>query len=247
MPGNRRARSSGKTKTFERIASSIRDSVLSGELGPGDRLPPETELARRFGVSRPTLREALKALEALDVLESFTGPSGGTFVSTPDSFGIADHLTSSLVLLFGAEKVSLEELWVARETIEVRAGELAAGRRTERDLEAMLGVIEEDEGKDYASYFPDITFHRTIAEASHNRLLSLFMLAVHMTLASIARDYVIPDAKELSQRQHRLIYEAILLKDGALARRRIQEHLEMAYSVYQRAVRRRSGELAARG
>ena len=65
-------------KTYQRIIMHIRGAISSGELRPGDRLPPETELARSLGVSRPTVREALKVLEALNLLESSTGPTGGT-------------------------------------------------------------------------------------------------------------------------------------------------------------------------
>jgi len=63
-------------KTYQQIIIHIRGAISSGKLRPGDRLPPETELARRLGVSRPTVREALKVLEALNVLESSTGPTG---------------------------------------------------------------------------------------------------------------------------------------------------------------------------
>ena len=69
-------------KTYQQIIMHIRGAISSGELRPGDRLPPETELARSLGVSRPTVREALKVLEALNLLESSTGPTGGTFVRT---------------------------------------------------------------------------------------------------------------------------------------------------------------------
>ena len=83
-------------KTYEQIIMHIRDAISSGELRPGDRLPPETELARSLGVSRPTVREALKVLEALNLLESSTGPTGGTFVKTLGGAGVADNLKDSL-------------------------------------------------------------------------------------------------------------------------------------------------------
>jgi DNA-binding FadR family transcriptional regulator len=75
LNGTRKAR-----KSYEQIIAHVRGEISSGELRPGDRLPPETDLARSLGVSRPTVREALKVLEALNVLESSTGPTGGTFV-----------------------------------------------------------------------------------------------------------------------------------------------------------------------
>jgi GntR family transcriptional regulator, transcriptional repressor for pyruvate dehydrogenase complex len=223
-------------KTYEQIIAYIRGAISSGKLRPGDRLPPETDLARSLGVSRPTVREALKVLEALNVLESSTGPTGGTFVKSLDDAGVAEYLTDSITLLLDTEEMTLEELWSAREAIELQSVGMAAARRTEQDLATMWRIIESDEYKDFEAYFPDITFHRAIASASKNRLLSLFMLAIHMTIRTLAERYILPKAKQVSQSQHQLIYEAILEQDGALAKMRMKEHLQMAYEVYRQAV-----------
>jgi DNA-binding FadR family transcriptional regulator len=224
-------------KTYQQIIMHIRSAISSGELRPGDRLPPETELARSLGVSRPTVREALKVLEALNLLESSTGPTGGTFVKTLSGVGVADSLKDSITLLLDVDELTLEELWAAREAIETQAVVIAAVKRTERDLTMMWGTIESDEFRQFDDYFPDITFHRAIADASGNRLLSLFMLSLHLTLRTLAERYVLPsDSKQVSQDQHRLVYEAILDRDGELARARMEEHLRMAYEVYRRAV-----------
>jgi GntR family transcriptional repressor for pyruvate dehydrogenase complex len=224
-------------KTYQQIIMHIRGAISSGELRPGDRLPPETELARSLGVSRPTVREALKVLEALNLLESSTGPTGGTFVSTLSGMGMADSLKDSITLLLDVDELTLEELWAAREAIETQAVVIAAVRRTEQDLATMWGTIESDEFRRFDDYFPDITFHRAIADASGNRLLSLFMLSIHLTLRTLAERYVLPtESKQVSQDQHRLVYEAILDGDEELARARMEEHLRMAYEVYRQAV-----------
>jgi GntR family transcriptional regulator, transcriptional repressor for pyruvate dehydrogenase complex len=222
-------------KTYEQIIMHIRGAISSGELRPGDRLPPETDLARSLGVSRPTVREALKVLEALNVLESSTGPTGGTFVRTLSGRGVAEGLKDSITLLLDVDELTLEELWAAREAIESRTAGMAAVRRTERDLATMRSTIESDEHREFDAYFPDITFHRAIADASGNRLLSTFMLSIHLTLRTLAERYVLPEAKRGSQDQHRRIYEAILQGDEALARARMEEHLRASYEVYQRA------------
>jgi GntR family transcriptional repressor for pyruvate dehydrogenase complex len=226
-------------KTYERIIEHIRGEISSKKLRPGDRLPPEAKLARTLGVSRPTVREALKALEALNVLESSTGPTGGTFVRLLDSAGVAEYLKDSITLLLDIDELSLEELWSVREAIEIRAVGMAALRRTGQDLATMQRIIESDDYKDFDAYFPDITFHRAIANASKNRLLSLFMLSIHMTVRTLAERYTLPEAKETSQGQHRLLYEAILDQDEALATMRMKEHLQMAYEVYRQAVPKR--------
>jgi GntR family transcriptional repressor for pyruvate dehydrogenase complex len=138
------------------------------------------------------------------------------------------------------EELALEELWVAREAIETQAVGMAAVRRTEQDLATMREIIESDEHKDFNAYFPDITFHRAIASASRNRLLSLFMLSIHMTMRTLAERYVLPEAKQVSQNQHQLLYEAILDQDETLAKMRMKDHLQMAYEIYRRAVRKKA-------
>jgi DNA-binding FadR family transcriptional regulator len=223
-------------KTYERIIEHIRGEISSRKLRPGDRLPPEADLARSLGVSRPTVREALKVLESQNVLRSSTGPTGGTFVRSLSEAGVAEYLTDSITLLLDIDELTLEELWAAREAIEIRAVGAAAVRRTEQDLATMRRTIESDEYKDFDSYFPDITFHRAIANASGNRVLTLFMLSIHMTTITLAERYILPEAKQVSQDQHRLIYEAILDQDEALAMTRMEEHLQMAYEVYRRAI-----------
>lgn len=223
-------------KTYEQIITHIREDISSGKLQPGDRLPPEVDLARSLGVSRPTVREALKVLEALNVLESSTGPTGGTFVKPLDGAGVADYLMDSISLLLDVQELTLEELWAARGAIEIPVAGMAALGRTEQDLAVLRNIIESDEHRDFHAYFPDITFHTTIAKASRNRLLSLFMLSIHTTIKALAERYVLPEAKQVSQDQHRLIYEAILNRDEALARQYMEEHLQMAYEVYREAV-----------
>src|SRR4028119_1801720 len=195
--GTRRGR-----KTYQRIIMHIRGARPPGQLGPGDKLPPETELARSLGVSRPTVREALKVLEALNLLESSTGPTGGTFVRTLSGVGMADSLKDSITLLMDVDELTLEELWAAREAIETRAVGIAAARRTERDLATMWETIESDEHKEFDDYFPDITFHRAIADASGNRLLSLFMLSIHLTLRTLAERYVLPSKSKQGPPAH---------------------------------------------
>jgi DNA-binding FadR family transcriptional regulator len=231
-------------KTYERVGAYIRDAISEGRLRPGDRLPPEGDLARSLGVSRPTVREALKILEALNVLESSTGPSGGTFVRRLDGAGVAEYLTDSMTMLMDVGELTFEELWAAREAIETKAVSMAAVRRTEQDLAAMREIIEGDEHKDFDAYFPDITFHRAIADASKNRLLSLFVLSIHMTLRTHAERYLLPEAKEVSQDQHRLIYESVLHGDEESAKSRMRDHLQMAHEVYRQAVPKNALEMA---
>ena len=230
-------------KTYEEIVAYIRGEISSGRLRPGDRLPPETRLARSLGVSRPTVREALKVLESQNVLRSSTGPTGGTFVEAIDGAGVAEYLKDSISLLLDVDELTLEELWAAREVTDVPAAELAAVRRTEQDMFVIQKTIEMDELKTGDAIVSDISFHRAVAEASKNRMLSLFAGSIHMTLRTLAERYimpenVLPEVKRISQQQHHLIYKAISDQDGALAAIRMREHLQLSYGVYRQAIPR---------
>ncbi|MBA3951044.1 MAG: FadR family transcriptional regulator [Rubrobacter sp.] len=230
-------------KAYERIIKHIRGEISSRKLRPGDKLPPETDLARSLGVSRPTVREALKVLESQNVLRSSTGPTGGTFVEAIDGAGVAEYLTDSISLLLDVDELTLEELWDAREVTDVPAAELAAARRTEQDIFVIEKTVEMDELKEGVAIVSDISFHRAVAEASKNRMLSLFAGSIHMTLRTLAERYVIPEnilpeVKRISQQQHRLVCEAISDRDGATAAARMREHLELSYGVYEQAMPR---------
>ena len=209
-------------------------------------MPTETELAASLGVSRPTVREALKVLEAMKVLESSTGPTGGTFVRPLNGVGVAEHLAESIGLLLDLDALTLEELHAAREAIEVPAAGMAALRRTPDDLATMKETIESDNLKDSHSLVADVSFHRAVAAASGNRMLSVFMGSVHLTVGRLAERYVMPETKQISQKHHQLIFEAIAAGDEELARSRMREHLKLAGKVYREAIpRHEPGETLA--
>lgn len=235
----------GKThKTYEKIILHLRESISSGELKPGDRLPPETDLARSLGVSRPTVREALKVLEAMSILRSSTGPTGGTFVRTIDRLSIAENLKDSITLLMDVDEMTLAELCEAREAIEIPAVGMAAVRRTDSDLQVMEKIIESDEEKNSDSLFSDISFHRAIADASKNGMLNLFMSSIHMAVRTLADRYILPKVKQISQQQHHQIYRAILSQDSEGARSAMRDHLQFAYDVYRQAIPKKDLEEA---
>jgi DNA-binding FadR family transcriptional regulator len=142
------------------IADQIVLAVREGRLGPGDRLPPERELAGRFHVSRPTMREALTALELAGVLESQQGK------------GTAIVGTAAQVAMWGIE-VLPHEIFEARLAIEPQLARLAAAKHHPEDLAALheaLGALDAE----YAatgSYQDDFPVHRGIARAAHNPIL----------------------------------------------------------------------------
>src|SRR5437870_13803806 len=118
----------------------LRTRVVAGTLPPGSRLPNEEVLAREFGVSRATLREALRSLAAQDLIRTAKGAGGGSYVTLPSVEGVSSFLHSSITLMADANDVSLENLLEARELLEVPAARLAARRRSETQLELLRGA-----------------------------------------------------------------------------------------------------------
>lgn len=225
------------SKTYEQIIGYIREAIANEQLRPGDRLPTEKQLAFHFGVSRPTVREAIKVLEAMNVLRTSTGPSGGIHVQQLDGVGVADYLKDSLALLVSIDRLNLREVGAAREIIEIPLAGQAALHRTDKNLEQLWTILDEDQYKDNQTLAADISFHRCMAEAAQNRLLCLFVDAIHQALGEISKNYVIPYMKDQSQSQHVAIYEAIKAQDHQAAEARMREHLHFASQIYSKALK----------
>ena len=118
-------------KQYELVAERLRERVVDGDLQPGERLPNEATLAVDFGVSRATVREALRVLAAQSLIRTSKGAGGGSYVTLPSVDGVSEYVLSSISLLADADDVTLEEL-LERELLEVPAARLAAARRTGR-------------------------------------------------------------------------------------------------------------------
>ena len=168
-------RSSGDTSV--QIALEIRRSVARRGLRPGDRLGTEQRLAREFGVSRPTLREALRLLASSHLIRASRGPGGGIFVASTPNEGMSRSLSDSISMMLETQSVSLGELVEARIHLEVPLAGLAARNATVETLLKLDAAIAEQEGKPPTSdafRLADACFHRTIASAAGNELLRAF-------------------------------------------------------------------------
>lgn len=118
---------------YEQVAAQISDLILQGALAPGERLPAESELAATFGVSRGTVREALRALASRNLVHAVRGANGGTFVGRSDPAALSEYLQTGVGLLSGTA-IKVKELLEARQHLEVPAARLAAERRPEADM-----------------------------------------------------------------------------------------------------------------
>jgi GntR family transcriptional repressor for pyruvate dehydrogenase complex len=173
-----------------RIVEQVRAALFRGELKPGDVLGSETDLARKFGVSRVPVRDAFKTLQALGIVEVKMGANGGARIAAGDPNRFADALAVQLKLV----GISVEEMFDAQIAIEVMATELAARRATEADrtrLRAILGELEVMAQKSLtpaaAARFSAVAmdFHAALVDAAHNRALSAQFTALRYVLEPI--------------------------------------------------------------
>lgn len=212
------------------IASSLERRILEGSLKPGDRLPPERELALELGVSRPSLREAIQKLVSKGMVQSRQG--GGSFVT--------DRLESTFFDpwqdMMGAHPTLRDDLLEFRRMLEGQAAEWAAERATDADLirlkqafDAMNGAFDADDLDCCSS--ADIAFHQAIGEASHNVLIGHLSAAllrlmhdhIHINLGELKG---IPKAISRLKEQHAAIYAAIREGKPDLARTAAETHID---------------------
>lgn len=211
------------------IADQLRAAIADGELRPGDRLPPETQLAQEFGVSRGTVREAMRLLAAGNLITSTRGAMGGTFVALPVAEKVAEQIGDLIALWFRAGDVSLAEVNHAREVLEYECVRLAALNRTEDDLAAMRLPVEEsrDPELDIDEWLAtDIEFHTAISKAAGNRILELAMTAVHLVRPLTNTVLLGTLEREPVSDQHWAMYEAIRDRDPERAVAAFSGHAE---------------------
>lgn len=163
----------------DQIADAISDSILSGALSIDERLPNEAELAEQFGVSRPTVREALKRLAAKNLIRSRRGVSGGNFVSLPSEDQVRSDLSTTATLLVSHQVFSLAEVAESRRLLEATCARLAAQRRTHDHIVALRDAIERQARPDLSDEEfcdADVAFHRVIVDAAGNPVLDYVMV-----------------------------------------------------------------------
>lgn len=165
----------------QQITEQIQDAILNGSLRVNERLPTEPELADRFGVSRPTIREALKRLAAKKLIRSKRGPTGGTFINQPSQTELQDNLINQVTLMVSMDTFSLEDIAEARKELELSCCDLAISNATQENLNAMkqeLRVQADASLTDADFCASDVRFHRAFVNSADNPVLSFLMSAV---------------------------------------------------------------------
>jgi GntR family transcriptional repressor for pyruvate dehydrogenase complex len=227
-------------KQYEQVAEQLRTLVVDGTLQPGERLPNEETLAREFGVSRPTLREALRSLAAQDLVRTSKGAGGGTFVTRPSVQRVAGIVHSSITLMADANDVTLDDLLEARELVEVPAARLAAERRREDELERLREAIPDEPlrlGPDQQFVYNQ-DFHSIVIDCCGNALLAIAAEPIFGVLQrNLARTTLGRRFHRAINDQHRSIAAAIEAGDAEAAATEMRAHLAYLRPYYERAWR----------
>ena len=213
-----------KSALAEEISAKLLGLIQEKQLRPGDKLPPERELAAMMQVSRPSLREALRALSIMNVIEIRQGD--GTYVTSLDPQLLVEHLD----FVFSLDDSTFLQLLEARRIVETGLVELAAKRITDAQiaqLEACLKRSAESVGDSQAFLETDLDLHEYITEAAGNPILSRFMASIsRLGLASRRRTVEIPGVREQAVEDHRAIVAALKARDPEAARQAMLRHLE---------------------
>ena len=224
-------------KAYEQVADQLRELIVTGNLARGERLPNETVLAREFGVSRATVREALRLLAARSLVRTAKGAGGGTYVTVPSVDHVSEFLNASLNLLTAAEHVTLEELLEAREALEVPAARLAALRRTGLHVDCLHAAIPDDPASlaPQEQFVYNSGFHTAIIEACGNSLLLMAAQPIFSILqTNFARSSLGARFHQAINEQHRRIAGAIEAGDARTSEREMRSHLAYIRPHYER-------------
>jgi GntR family transcriptional repressor for pyruvate dehydrogenase complex len=205
-------------KISDHIIGQIRDAILSGRFKPGDRLASEKELVADFGVSKASMREALRVLEAMGLVEIRKGISGGIFIAEVDM----KTTINSIVNFLHFKSLSVKDITMVRYIMEPPVAQLAASRIGPGDISRLENMIEERPTDGQGLVMGEIDFHRYLARLSENPVLILIMDFIDNMLRDIKFQLDLgPEFYEQVKEAHVRILACLSRKDGVGARREI--------------------------
>jgi GntR family transcriptional repressor for pyruvate dehydrogenase complex len=214
-----------KVSTASKVFETLYEMIVSGQFERGEKLPSQEELARQFGVSRNTLREAMNKLYAMGLLSSHQGV--GTVVESPTPEGYLSSLSGQFLL----DSLSVREFIEARICIERTAVRLAVARAGSHKLERLQGILDSQklafDNNDAAEFTrQDAAFHLELTQMSGNRVLMKFLQTIQDMLHRFIGEVVrLPGAISDALHFHLQITGAIAAKDADLAEREMVSHL----------------------
>jgi GntR family transcriptional repressor for pyruvate dehydrogenase complex len=217
----------------DKVTQLLLETILSGQLRPGDRLPSERDLGEQFGVSRTVIREAVRSLQAKGVVEVRSG--SGVRVAAVDAARVSESMR--LFLHGSMGDVGYDKVNEVRHTLEVEIAGLAARRASPQDvaelravLDRMAAVLDDVE----AASLEDVRFHRKIAELTHNELYAVMMDSIGDVLLDIRRATLgTPQRPHRALDYHRRILERIAESDEDGARAAMRAHLDESRQMWE--------------
>jgi len=217
-------------KSCDLLAQELRKRILDGEFQDGDALPVERDLVQQTGLSRSSVREALRILETEGLVRTRPGRYGGTVVNLPS----AELLAGQVDLFIRGRRIGLHEIIAAREALEPTLARFAALNRTDEDLAELLRISRalEDAADDLPRFLDEnVNWHLAIAVASHNEILCAFMKSITHLIhdATEVHDVASEEVRAIVIKAHRSILLAIRQRDPDAAQRRMARHV-VAYS-----------------
>ena len=215
-------------KVYEMVMEQIKDIVKKGELKSGDKLPSERDLCEKLEVSRASIREALRALQMLGLIESKHGE--GNFINENFENSLLEPL-SIVFLLLGSKS---EDVFELRKVIEPETAALAAKNITDEQLIELKEIMEELNNNSDAEICAslDKKFHYKIAQASGNNLISTIMFSISSLIEKhIENSKILTLNKTLVRAQHEEIWKALETHNCSEADAAVKKHLELNYTV----------------
>lgn len=226
-----------RTYLYQQVAEAIRDYIASNRLKPGDTLPSERELCESLGVSRTSLREGLRAVAMMGLVEVRTGQ--GMFVGDVDLRSVVEAIPTSML----DNPTDMQELTEIREVLEVLATQRAATRISDEELRPMEEAVQRMETRirrGEPSLEEDIEFHNIIVKAANSRLLTQFLGAIS-DMVQFIREQGLRRKGAAAQAvdQHRAILQALRERDPKAAGEAMRVHLNTVrsdlYEIYHQA------------
>lgn len=220
-------------KVYEQVIEQIQNNIMEGIFKKGDKLPSERELSEKMGVSRTSIREALRVLETMGVVESRQGE--GNFICS----NIEKSLLQPLSMMFKLNNGSFSDIYELRSILEIECARLSAIRATDMDCRELLSVVEEMEQETFGENRYEILveldkkFHNTLSDMSKNYLIESLFSTISNLFEKFIEDarykIILFDSEQANKSlliQHKKICESIIKKNQDMAVEAMREHME---------------------
>lgn len=212
-----------KTSAAKQIADQIKECIIDGTFKSGDQLPTEHKMSEHFGVSRPTIREALKKLAAQNLITSKRGPAGGTFINDYKVEDASDFLTSSTILMLTFGSLNFSDVIHVRHFLQNECCSLAIENwsdQNELEVKNSLEQLKSPTLTDEEFCQLDVKFHRSIIDATNNDMLKYMMYGVMEALIPVMNMIIV----DVNDRKTMIVFYDRLLK--ALSNQEQEKTLE---------------------